>query len=169
MLPSKEELNRRIQEAYETAKEKGWHDEPREFGTLVALMHSEVTEAFESLMPDGEDNFSEELADVLIRIYDCCGLFDIPLANVPFRPMREGLYDGTLQLMYIHRALSRALECYRESEEDRLWKDVAKWFAEVHVLIYEIGLAIEADLDAEIRSKMDKNKSRSHRHGGKRV
>ena len=165
----KEELTNRIQEAYETAKNKGWHDEPREFGTLVALMHSEVTEAFEALMPDGEDNFSEELADVLIRIYDCCGLFNIPLANVPFRPMREGLDNGTLQMMYIHRALSRALECYRKSEKDRLWEDVAQWFAEVHVLIYEIGLAIEVDLNAEVRAKMDKNKSRPHRHGGKRV
>ena len=165
----KEELTNRIQEAYETAKNKGWHDEPREFGTLVALMHSEVTEAFEALMPDGEDNFSEELADVRIRIYDCWGLFNIPLANVPFRPMREGLDNGTLQMMYIHRALSRALECYRKSEKDRLWEDVAQWFAEVHVLIYEIGLAIEVDLNAEGRAKMDKNKSRPHRHGGKRV
>jgi hypothetical protein len=35
------------QQAYETAKSKGWHDEPIETGTILALIHSEVSEALE--------------------------------------------------------------------------------------------------------------------------
>jgi hypothetical protein len=28
-------------EAFETAKSKGWHDEPREMGTILCLIHGE--------------------------------------------------------------------------------------------------------------------------------
>lgn len=75
-------------EAYGTAKVKGWHDTPREDGTLIALMHSELSEALEAMRkPDKKDehlpNMSAvglELADVLIRIFDYCGSRKIDLA-----------------------------------------------------------------------------------------
>lgn len=41
-------INQLCTQAYETAKSKGWHDEPRETGTLLALIHSEVSEALEA-------------------------------------------------------------------------------------------------------------------------
>ena len=36
-------------EVYKIAKEKGWWENPREEGTLIALMHSELSEALEAL------------------------------------------------------------------------------------------------------------------------
>ena len=33
--------------ADEASKRHGWQDEPRSFGDLIALMHSELSEAFE--------------------------------------------------------------------------------------------------------------------------
>lgn len=63
--------------AYETAKEKGWHDEPREIGTLIALMHSELSEALEAARHNADSDkipgftgIEEELSDVIIRIMD---------------------------------------------------------------------------------------------------
>ena len=70
------------QEAYETAKEKGWWDDPREVGTLIALMHSELSEALEAVRHgnlDGKDGVGEEFADVLIRIGDACAHLGIDL------------------------------------------------------------------------------------------
>ena len=34
------------------AKEAGWHDKPREVGTMLALVHSEVSEALEGFRKD---------------------------------------------------------------------------------------------------------------------
>ena len=41
-------INALCKDAYETAVSKGWHDEERETGTLLALIHSEVSEALEA-------------------------------------------------------------------------------------------------------------------------
>jgi NTP pyrophosphatase (non-canonical NTP hydrolase) len=59
------------------AKDRGWHDKPREDGTMIALMHSELSEALEGLRKDAQDDHlpmyksvEVELADCLIRILD---------------------------------------------------------------------------------------------------
>jgi NTP pyrophosphatase (non-canonical NTP hydrolase) len=59
------------QEAFETAKSKGWHENPRSFGEFISLVHAEVSEALEAdRRNEGKERVAEELADVLIRIFD---------------------------------------------------------------------------------------------------
>lgn len=68
------------------AREAGWHDKPREVGTMLALVHSEVSEALEGFRKDLNDDHltnrkmaEVELADAVIRIFDLAGSksFDI--------------------------------------------------------------------------------------------
>ena len=40
-------LNNLIKEAYEIAKEKGWHDKPVSFPDYIANIHAELSEAWE--------------------------------------------------------------------------------------------------------------------------
>lgn len=82
-------INNLCKEAFITAKSKGWHDQPREMGTLLALIHSEVSEALEADRKGDQENFAEELADVCIRIFDLCGSKDIDLEGAISRKMER--------------------------------------------------------------------------------
>ncbi len=66
------------QTVYDNSKDKGWFETERNDGELIALMHSELSEALESLRagnpPDSHIpeflGTEAELADVVIRIMD---------------------------------------------------------------------------------------------------
>lgn len=105
-----------VHRAHATARSKGWHDnalradelaqthseatailrdvlqgaEADRFGALVALIHSEASEALEAYRDRGLDAWAREkdgkpegvaaeLADIVIRIGDVCGLYGIDL------------------------------------------------------------------------------------------
>jgi len=82
-------------------KPEQW-DDTYKVPAILALIHSEVSEALEGFRKNDAANFAEEMADVLIRVLDCTG-----------------------------------------------------------------GLGI--DIDAAVRAKLEKNKTRGFRHGGKKV
>lgn len=82
-------INELCIQAFETAKSKGWHDEPRETGTKLALIHSEVSEALEADRMGDQENFAEELADVVIRVLDLCGSMGINLEKAIAEKMEK--------------------------------------------------------------------------------
>lgn len=75
--------------AHQNARAKGWHDTPREDGTMIALMHSELSEALEAMRRGNPaskkipafSHVEEELADVVIRIMDFAGLHGLDLGG----------------------------------------------------------------------------------------
>lgn len=105
-------LSKMQAEVYTNNVDHGWFDAERGVGDDIALLHTEVSEAYEAYRQHGTepytdvkgkpDDFGSELADVLIRLLDTC--------------QRTGI-----------------------------------------------------DLEAEYERKMTFNRSRTYRHGGKRV
>tara|TARA_X000001036_G_C20315572_1_gene658255 strand:- start:27 stop:350 length:324 start_codon:yes stop_codon:yes gene_type:complete len=83
------DINKLIEKSHDIAISKGWWDKEREIPELIALIHSELSEAleeyrvsenldirYEKNKPEG---FVVELADVLIRIFDLSGKYKIDL------------------------------------------------------------------------------------------
>jgi len=69
-----------------------WEDgADRNKGEMIALMHSELSEALEGLRDGNMENVAEELADTMIRIFDFCGGFRIDIATALIEKIKRNI------------------------------------------------------------------------------
>jgi hypothetical protein len=117
---------------HQANKEKGFwpNGTNRDFGQVLALVHGEVSEAYEASWLDSADDklphyqgVEVELADVDIRLYDAIGAYvdeDVDVLMDHLLPAAieivQGLKYQSLEsyLMAIHTQLSRVLEAHRK-------------------------------------------------------
>lgn len=107
---AKGSIDQLIYGVHQNAIDKGWYEEPRTFGEIIALVHSELSEALEDYRAgrviteiyfEGEKpcGIPIELADVLIRIFDTCGYYGIDLeeavmVKMQYNATRERRHGG---------------------------------------------------------------------------
>lgn len=79
-IKTKQGLEKFINDVFKNAKEHGWHEEKREVGTVIALMHSELSEALE--FARNEQKLAKKGINAL---HHYTGVLPIGLLNFPKR------------------------------------------------------------------------------------
>ena len=170
-------------EAHAIAKDHGWWDEERTFGDLIALVHSELSEALEAYRlheletwpsQDGEIPLGVpfELADVVIRVADMaewceCQLTDSIPTQVYVGQSAERSFGEWIALL--HHCFSEALEARwrKKLSTSPDWDGWWDWACQGYRWVRKMAAHYGIDLDAAIEAKMKYNRGRAYQHGGK--
>lgn len=169
-------------EIHENAQKHGWWEEDRQYGEIIALIHSELSEALEEhrdskpLVYDGENGKPEgcavELIDAVIRILDYLGRVEMVFGGEDLT--LEGLMDQNANqitkeiplpalIAELHYLVS---DSYDLSKKTRGFVD-----AFAHPLITAMSVACQwvrsNGLNAEmiLRKKHEFNIGRLYKHG----
>lgn len=86
-----QDLQRQIREVNEA---NGWFDQDRPFSADIALLHSEVSEAYEGYRNGDTANVHEEMADVFIRLLDTCERWGVDLVTETERKIERNRQRG---------------------------------------------------------------------------
>lgn len=153
-------------EVREVNEANGWFDIDRPFSADIALLHSEVSELHEALVNNDEENVAEEYADIFIRLLDTAERVGIDLSGgVAIALGAEDMF--TPSLVSLHQFISRAYEAYRKGG-DPASPRVENELKCLLSLVMSGAAILDIDLVAEFYKKMDRNRTRGYRHGGKK-
>lgn len=172
-----DEIRKLQKEIYQNACDKGWHTKGKEKSDVenVALFHSEISEAFQcfeegwkidDIRFPTDDNKPEgffiELIDLSIRILDFLASKNI---DIDIYEHGKTMYDEVMVeyfLCNLNLQISLALEDIREGEPEYMLK-----FIDAFNMVMEYISAHDGDFLELMKMKMEYNKTRSYRHGGK--
>lgn len=177
-------LDSYVSEAYRISKEHGFHDRDNtpKASTLedrVALIHTEVSEAFEEIRAGGSltewrcgpggkpEGFPIEIADVCIRLFDLAGSYGLSLASEFEVYFWKFAFDAemfrAMPLGEVINKLHERANFIRHSSYNELAQDIVHVIEEVVMACFALGI----DIDEAVRVKMEYNETREHMHGKK--
>ncbi len=175
------DLNKWAAEIHEIARAKGWWDEPRTSDDIIALCHSELSEALECYRDGNGVAFVWLEKDGVVSTV-CLGTppdldgwkpegVPIELADCVIRVMDYAAHEGWVLLddaLAGDFALT-SLICRSHSLLSKVLRFRAQgYFASL--CIAEIAHYLDSighDLETLVKLKCDYNRTRPHRHGGK--
>lgn len=130
-------MNELAKEIHENAVAHGWWEEERSFGEIVALCHSELSEALEEYRAGRPMEYKQVNID--------CQMCDN-------RPV-------------MHNEICYGYECKESHKPEGIAVEMADCLIRILDWFGKEGL----DVDRIVQEKMEYNKSRLYRHGGKKL
>lgn len=171
-----EELTELIKKIHDNAVAHGWWDTNRDMDEVLFLIECELAEAVEAYRRDklfeqcdkdiGLDNLAEELADVLIRLFDWCGQMGVTVI-----PVDEGM-PGELpkvdSFVGYCRKIAKAVNLLPSNQE--LNEGCVRWSQlQVRAIVAMVKELSDRksvyDIWYAVRQKHAYNVTRPYRHG----
>jgi hypothetical protein len=174
----------------------GWHPHDLELGEVFALLHTEVAEmtdayrvgGFEDktqyfVMGDGgsailavnpkPEGVGSEMADVLIRLLDNHDMLPVGFEYLTSGHGRFGFSDRFGTVCNTLHTLIAKLSMFMDSYESCPLPDelpmIGRAYRDVYQYLIQAAEHFGVDLAFEYHRKMDYNKTRAYRHGGKKI
>lgn len=116
-------------------------------------------EVLKELGKDVERHFLNDLGQEIVRINTENGW------NVLKKEEWEDTYKIPAILMLVVSEAAEALEWFRKGDKENFKEECA----DVIIRMLDMTTGLGIDIDEEIRKKLEKNKTRGYRHGGKKV
>lgn len=138
------------EDIHSTAEKSGWHDTPRTFGDIIALVHSELSEALEEYRIGGDD----ALTEIYFRTPD--GLTTDEAWRASSYDVAGGV-DGPASELNIAELVPNKTE------------GIAAELADVIIRVLDASEEYGIPTAKAMLHKLEYNKTRSYRHGGRAI
>ena len=144
-----------------------WTSSDYHVPAMLALIHSEICEAHDAKFVGDMDDLAAEFADIVIRVLDMAGGLTEDFQAHYARVEGKFLSDDTEEAFnFLHAITTYALEAFREGE---LLKFLGSLAMLLHAVEHWAADKFDIDMSVAVPEKMELNRHRSYRHGGKRV
>lgn len=147
-------LNTLAAKIHETARDHGFWDKERNFGEMIALMHSELSEALEAHREGNPPRYYK--------------ITHSPAVHVPYPAGSEVYYvrkDGQASWDVEGQRIVDWDALHRAGVVNRKPEGVAVELADCLIRILDAMQSLGVDIDEIVQEKMEYNDGRAHKHG----